>query len=331
MFQCVNDSKRRKVVGAGGRYDSLILENRAGSNLNRHGVGFNLAWDMLVDSMMQFVHPSSKQSQKKSEDDSVRAAWKPRRCDVLVDSVDAGALRSSGINIVQELWANDISAELVIDAPARELASYQNIQKDETASYHWGVLIKQDETLKVRNIARREDTEIRRGELVPWLRADARDRERAGASGGLTRPGHHGGSGGGGHEGSGTSDPRSSDVQILVAQHRSKKTNRRNIVDDALARTASVNSTFGSAPIAAVELKDELFDAIRETRLADPESWRRCVQNAPLAERQYLSQVHGLLLEYAGAKDGQGPRAVWLYNFRSRNCFLYDLGKDATK
>lgn len=84
--------------------------------------------------------------------------------------------------------------------------------------------------------------------------------------------------------------------------------------------------SFLDGPIAAIEVKDDIFDGIRDTRLSDPDSWRRFIQSAPLAERAYLGQVHGMLTEMAS--DPQlGARNAFIYNFRTRACVLYDLGR----
>ena len=73
-------------------------------------------------------------------------------------------------------------------------------------------------------------------------------------------------------------------------------------------------------------MKDDIFDGLRDTRLTDPESWRRYIQSAPVAERQYLSKVHDLLLDKAKAAKGNN-RSAWVYNFRTKACICYDLGK----
>lgn len=81
---------------------------------------------------------------------------------------------------------------------------------------------------KVRNLMRKEEFDIRTAELVLWLRSEVQAR----------------------HHREGTADPRQSrqlsqqealasqeranDVRILVPQHRSKKTNRRNIVESGM-------------------------------------------------------------------------------------------------
>ena len=72
------------------------------------------------------------------------------------------------------------------------------------------------------------------------------------------------------------------------------------------------------------------MDLIRETRLSDPDSWRQVVQAVPLGDRQYLQQLHDLIIKYAAkwrnGADSVKSRAVFVYNFRSGASFLYDLG-----
>ena len=69
-------------------------------------------------------------------------------------------------------------------------------------------------------------------------------------------------------------------------------------------------------------MKDDTFQGLRNTRLSDGESWRNYIQHAPLAERQYLGQVHEELQKMRGGST----RNAWIYNFRTRGCIYYDLG-----
>ena len=186
--------------------------------------------------------------------------------------------------------------------------------QDENLLHEWLVLIKKDETLKVRSTTGSEETELRQSELLSWLRSEIRERDRAEAR--LTKSKHpHQGSR---HEQSGGHEP---DIAVLVAQNKSKKTNRRNVVDDAQARTQEAAEAFKNCAIKAVEMKDELFEGLRGTRLGDSESWKRYIQNAPVSERSYLAELQQMLLEAAKGKS----EALWLYNFRSKSCFLYLL------
>jgi translation initiation factor 2-alpha kinase 4 len=83
-------------------------------------------------------------------------------------------------------------------------------------------------------------------------------------------------------------------------------------------------------PIAAIDIGDDILDSIRDTRLSDPDSWRATIQNAPLNERKYLTQVHELLRDMAStghARSGaDGYTNAFIYNLRTGSCVYYDLG-----
>lgn len=80
LFQCVFDSKRRDVFAAGGRYDRLIQEFHPrvlSSRSQPHAVGFNLSWDKLCTSMVEYVAASNKAL--KHTDAETRGFWRTRR------------------------------------------------------------------------------------------------------------------------------------------------------------------------------------------------------------------------------------------------------------
>lgn len=87
-----------------------------------------------------------------------------------------------------------------------------------------------------------------------------------------------------------------------------------------------------NGPIAAIDTRDDILDALRDTRLSDPDGWRNVIHNAPLTDRKYLSQVHELLHdlanEYCVKKDGSDTyQNAFIYNYRTGSCIYYDLGK----
>ncbi|KAB8209727.1 anticodon binding domain of tRNAs-domain-containing protein [Aspergillus parasiticus] len=326
LFQCVFDNKRRDVFAAGGRYDSLVQEFRPkvlASRPQTHAVGFNLSWDRLSSAMLEYIKGSSKSHLKHHEVEPA-AFWKTRRCDVLVASFDSKILRKKGIEVVQDLWANDISAELAVDASSLE----ELLTKYKDHNHSWIVIVKQDSQergFKVRCLVPKEEFDLRSSELIPWLRNEIRARnQREGAldyrqSRLPSQPDP------------GIDGERSSDVRILVPQHRSKKTNRRNIVENALFRSREVIEDALNGPIAAIDTRDDLLEAIRDTRLSDPESWRTVIQSAPLTERKYLSQVHELLVDLAHenhVNDGADNFSnAFIYNYRTGSCVYYYLGR----
>jgi len=120
---------------------------------------------------------------------------------------------------------------------------------------------------------------------------------------------------------------RRGNVQVLMSQHRSKKTNKYHIVKAAQQRWAETVEEWKDAPILAVETGDNVLDSIRETRLGDAESWRKAVQACQLNERQYLGQVQEILSSWRKKwADEGGPREACIFNFRTGNCMYYDVG-----
>jgi translation initiation factor 2-alpha kinase 4 len=148
---------------------------------------------------------------------------------VLVASFDATVLRTMGVKLVQDLWASDISAELAVDASSLEelLSEYKE------HNHSWIVIAKQDSKergFKVRCLAPKEELDIRSSELIPWLRNEIRARNQREGAPDLRQsrlPSQSDAIAG--------ANERSSDVRILVSQHRSKKSNRRNIVESGMS------------------------------------------------------------------------------------------------
>jgi len=130
---------------------------------------------------------------------------------------------------VQELWANDISAELSIDAHSPD--ELLNDYKDDKHS--WFVIIKQDsgdfgeKQLKVKSMDKKEDYDIRGSELLGFLKNEFRERhQREGTNerAKLLRRSSHPDTNLGLKE-------KEADVRVLIPQHRGKKSNRRNVIE----------------------------------------------------------------------------------------------------
>jgi translation initiation factor 2-alpha kinase 4 len=335
LFQCLFDTKQREVLAAGGRYDRLIEHYRPKGQgqptAGYHAVGVNLGWDRLVNSMVRYLKKPEKSTflKKHIEEDTAAVSWMPRRCDCLVASFDSSVLRSTGVKMVADLISHGYTSELAIDAHSIEdlLRHYRDDR------HSWVIVIKHGVAtdkpdLKVKSISKKEDTDLRTGDLLNYLRNELRDREarEGSAAQRLTK--------GAIPSNSASSTNSKANVDVLIAQHRSKKSNKWSIVDAAQTRSAELLASFHNAPIAAIETKDEVMSLIRETRLSDPDGWRKAIQSLPLAERKYLQDVHDLLLGYATkwkevsadgeGRSGEGGKA-FVYNFRTGGCLLYDL------
>ncbi|KAK7531285.1 kinase-like protein [Phyllosticta citribraziliensis] len=336
MFQCLFDTKRRDVLAAGGRYDRLIEEHKPkfqGEFTGCHAVGMNIGWDRLVTSMARHHKSHSKVFLKKAqEEENGSNQWPTRRCDVLVASFDATTLRSAGTKIVSDLWAHEISSELSTDCRDWD----ELIRTYAEDKHSWIVIIKHEALntgkpdIKIKSISKKEDTDLRSSELLSYLRQELRERDhREGLVENRTRMsrlssdqpnyGNHG-----------AQQDRKGNVQVLLAQHRSKKTNKWAVVEASRTSVHELLAGFQENPIAAIETKDEILDMLRDTRLSDADSWRRVIQSVPLVERSYLQEVMDMLREYRRKweEEGSSPegRVAFLYNFRTGACVMYDLG-----
>ncbi|KAL2025032.1 hypothetical protein VTK56DRAFT_34 [Thermocarpiscus australiensis] len=324
LFACVYDKKVKDVFAAGGRYDSLIKEHRpkiAGRFEERHAVGFSLNWEKQL--ARQVPKTTGKAFLKKAAEEEAQGIFSTKRCDVLVASFDPSVLRSSGIELLQTLWAHGISAELARDARSPEdlLSSY----RDE--SYSWIVIIKQDNLLKIKTMGRKDapDVDIPAKDLLNWLKSEIREREsRSGmrfrstpaaavphSVSENTLPGEH----------------EQQDVHVLVAQTKSKKFNRRAVVEQAQASAARLVRGFLEGPIAAIETSDAVMDMVKSTSLSDAESWRRVEHTVGTAEKKYVREIHDMLRQWRWEWEAKrGPGHAFVYNFRTGKCIYYDLG-----
>lgn len=321
IFQCLLEGKRKSLLAVGGRYDALIAEHAIPTSTEKpRAVGFHLPWDELNSLMV----PDQKRTAKKflkAEAVEGSFSWRPGRCDVLVTSFDTSILRTTGVELVQQLWAKNISAEL-----SKDFASMEELMIYYKDDYHgWIVLVRHDSNsvgeraLKIRNTVKKEDAEVNVNEMAGWLAAelrerDNRERQPATPLPRLRRGVSHGDSFG---------DSREPEVRILSTQHKGKRQNRQAIVDAAASRTRELTDSFlADAPVAAIETSDEILEAMRATRISDLDSWRTVIQSAPLQERKYLQQVLELLRDMA---EG-GKKGAFVFNYRTRGCIYYDLG-----
>jgi translation initiation factor 2-alpha kinase 4 len=129
-------------------------------------------------------------------------------------------------------------------------------------------------------------------------------------------------------EASGTADrEHEQDVKILVAQTRSKKFNRRTVVEQAQVNASNLMKSFLDGPILAIETTDEVMELLSETCLSEHDSWRKVEHAVPTSEKKYIREIHDQLDTWRWKHEKKdGTRHSFLYNFRSGTCLYYDLG-----
>jgi translation initiation factor 2-alpha kinase 4 len=310
LVQCVHERKStRDVIAAGGRYDSLIRAQRAPSATHtpQGAVGVSIGIDRLVANIIKSAKGSSKALSVK--DNSSHLQSLDKRCNVLLVAGGTEGVRIAGLKILSSLWANHISAELAVDERTW----------DNEDHYRFVVTLRHEASTTVRVRGTSEDAtecDVPTTALVSHVHQELREREGTRARQPvLTRqPSSHQDAE---HKGS---------VQVLMAQHRSKKSNKFHIVSAAREQWERCRDQWKDAPILAIETRDDVLELLRETRLSDAESWRKMVQSVQLNERQYLQQVQDILAGWRkSCAEGDGSREACLFNFRTGHCVYYDV------
>ena len=176
--------------------------------------------------------------------------------------------------------------------------------------------------MKVKSTNRKDvpDADIPSTQLISWLRSEMRERVQREGTNQQSKLTRHSSQldtiDVGDHE---------QDVRVLIAGTKSKKSNRRNIVEQAQVRAATLVQSFLNGPIAAIETSDNVMELIRDTRLSDPETWRKATHSVPMAERRYIGEIHDTMNDLAH-KNKETTRSAFIYNFRTGMCIYYDLG-----
>ena len=313
LYQCLHDRKKRAVFAAGGRYDQLIRDHQAIPSKARavRCVGFQMTWSGLCTGLSSYLNAQTKIKNKRRNPRD-RADWSVPRCDVVVDCYDPSLLGNVGLHILSELWSSHISAELANGDDSKSSNAFmKNISAKE--DHTWTIIVKSSDAVKLRNASRQDEVELRVTEVINHMRGEIRERDRN-RTRNLPR----------------TLSQLESlpeklasipeiDVKVIMAESRSKKTNRKIVVGEAISRAQAWSHSTLEDPIIAIETKDETFKRIQNTSLDDPESWRRLIQAAPPGDRQYLTQVLDVL------KEQRDANAVFLYNFRSKAIMHYTV------
>jgi eukaryotic translation initiation factor 2-alpha kinase 4 len=225
-------------------------------------------------------------------------------------------LRTTSIEVLSALWSYDVSAELARDARSPE----ELIARNREETYSWIIMIKQDSILKIRTMDRKEvaDVELPIAQLLTWVRQALRERglrhhlmaKQPEAPATTTAAGN-----------------TAQEVKVLVAGTKSKKFNRRIVIEQAQANAAGLVQTFLDGPIAAVEASDYVLELIQGTKLSDAEGWRKVEQSVDKNEKRYVREVQDMLATWRSTwEDKNGSRHAFVYNFRTTKCIYYDLG-----
>ncbi|KAF9184078.1 hypothetical protein BGZ51_003580 [Haplosporangium sp. Z 767] len=162
MFQVVDDAKRKSILAAGGRYDSLIQQFRhpviGGPHRKVYAVGVNVAMQKFVTAISQyqsehfrcFVANKSRRggnsggvggnSNHHHDEEKSFGLWAPKRCDVFVASFGKVLLQER-LELVRELWAHGIKADYMLE-DGTDLTPETLVTTCKHQSINWIVILK---------------------------------------------------------------------------------------------------------------------------------------------------------------------------------------------
>jgi len=308
MFKCL-ESKASKTVIVGGRYDALIRNYQTPTQKTfARAAGFRLNVMDLASYARTDAQPLGKSSKTKvTIPPSLQA-----RVDVVVTSFDETTLRSACVEVVRNILDAGISAELSESFESMDALERAYI---DTPKY-WLVIVRSigstQRAIKVRSPSR-DETDVTVSDLVAHLREEVGERQLVTNDHPLlrrTRSSH------------GASDREN--IAVLTPEHKSKKVNRAAIIDSA--RTAAQELTESMSKtykVLAIDTDDETLQRIRNTRLADGETWRTLRHAVALTEREYIQEIQEQLVDWNKA----GQEGAFLYNYKTKSCIFYDFGK----
>lgn len=225
--------------------------------------------------------------------------------------------------MLNDLWRNEISAELACDARSPEdlLSKY----KDESNS--WIVTIKQDSMVKIKTVGKDkiDDIDLAVGQVVSWLKGQIRDRDQREGSYVSSKATRHGSLGD-------DSFPLTPNAKQSVTILQPDKKGRKNIGlrdtihNNALrAATGLAQDLLRESPILAIEsMDDKIFFRIRGCPLSYTEKWKQLEQES--GDKRYIQQIHGQLkgFQHSHYADKR-PRDIFVFNSRSGSIFLFDV------
>lgn len=307
MFKCI-ESKTSKAVAVGGRYDALIRNYQTPTHkTSARAAGFRIN---ILDLAVHVRNDAQSAVTKSAKARIAMPANLDPRVDVVITSFDEHTLHSTCIEILRNVLDAGIRAEL-----SDSFSSMEELERAyATMLRFWLVIVRPGGTkIKVRSPSR-DENDVLGSDLITWLRDDMGERVPATVPEPVLRRARS-------SHGAGERE----NVSVLTPTHKSKKVNRLAIVDSAKsAAQAHAENIRRNCNVLAIDTDDETLQKIRNSRLTDVESWRSIRHSVALNDRGYMQEVQEQLQEWANA----GEEGAFLYNYKTKACIFYDLGKN---
>lgn len=310
MFKCIENRTQKPVV-VGGRYDALIRKYETPTQrTGARAVGFR----MNVKDLAVYARLDSQSGKHRTPKAKlVLPGGVMPRVAVVVTSFDEAILKGHCLGVFRSIIDAGFSAEI---SEQHSTIEELDAAYDDPINY-WLIIVRStgsaQKAIRVRS-PQRVETDLLTSELIDFLKEEiggsTNNTIHSEPSVKRTRSSH----------GAGNRDR----VTVLTPEHRSKKINRKIVLDLAEASVQTMTKTMSTAyKVLAIDTDDDTLHKLRGTRLNDAETWRTFRHAVPLTERGYTQEIQEQLETWADA----GQEGVFIYNYKTKSCIFYDLGR----
>ncbi|PLW26181.1 hypothetical protein PCASD_19859, partial [Puccinia coronata f. sp. avenae] len=324
------DTRKGKVLAAGGRFDGLVQKLVAPglgqSQLRSHLVSVNLHVSRLSLAVARHAQISSS------------ASWMPRRCDVYVMSFAPGLLKDR-LEVTRELWADGISADLMYDGETQWSSPEAVLQSCRREGILYAIIVKapnpyKGQVVKVKSLSQKTEHEVPLRELSTWLEDALHEHARSESADSNLRVLQE-------NHGKIIQKARSNaahpsapielsspgrDYTLLLPTDASRKTkhkSRQAVYDRAFEAISEKIKSLPDVPTFVLDLEDPPF-----SRLFHDNSWieseeayrKQIVDLVPTSRKAYLWEIRHSIINYC--LKHHSAKTLWIFSLRTNQCQL---------
>ncbi|POW06187.1 hypothetical protein PSTT_09072 [Puccinia striiformis] len=323
------DTRKGKVLAAGGRFDGLVQK------LVAPGLGQSQLRSHLVSVSMHVSRLSlavARQAQM-----SNATSWMPRRCDVYVMSFAPGLLKDR-LEVTRELWACGISADLMYDGETQWSSPEAILQSCRREGIIYAIIVKspnpyKEQVVKVKSLSQKTEHEVSLRELSTWLEDALQEHARSESGNGFLKAIHenHGRINQKTRWNASPNPPIEApspgrEYFLILPTDASRKTkhkSRQAVYERAFEAISDKIKSLPDVPTFVLDLEDPPFSKLFQdlSWMESEEVYRKhIVDLVPTSRKTYLWEIRHSILNHCLKSDS--TKSLWIFSLRTNQCQL---------
>ncbi|KAA1096277.1 hypothetical protein PGT21_011350 [Puccinia graminis f. sp. tritici] len=327
------DTRKGKVLAAGGRFDGLVQKLIAPglgqSQLRSHLVSVSLHVSRLSLAVARHAQMSNA------------TAWMPRRCDVYVMSFAPGLLNHR-LEVTRELWAGGISADLMYDGETQWSSPEAALQSCRREGIIYAIIVKapnpyKDQVVKVKSLSQKAEHEVPLRELCPWLEDALQEHARSEPGNGSLKALNDNHARNNQKAKWNVAHPNpliespspGRDYFLILPTDTSRKTKhkgRQAVYERAFEAISDRIKSLPDVPTFVLDLEDPPFSKLFQdlSWIESEEVYRKqIVDLVPTSRKAYIWEIRHSILNYYFKHDS--TKTLWIFSLRTNQCQLLIL------